>query len=107
MTTITKGMKLTRKIGTDYKAYEVVAVKNQKNISVRELGHRPSFNATEKSNQWELFSDASNPIIDLKYRNKGWNEEVVTDFGDDLIFKDDERWIIRFGIARHYFNYEF
>lgn len=67
---ITVGTGVTELMYSDRHPYEVVAVKDQKHISVRELAHRLKGEAY--SNDWELFSNEENPVRELTKRGKYW-----------------------------------
>ena len=68
------GTGMTRYSWSDRHAYEVIAVKDQKHVKVREYDHkRPD---TEKdysySNEWVLVSNVNNPVIEMVKRGKYW-----------------------------------
>ena len=125
---ITVGTGMTEYSWSDRHAYEVVAVKDQKHVSVRELGHKHKGEAF--TNDWELFSDETNPVRDMVKRGKYWYW-TVTATVDDLP-QDDEgllrvmlsgldvdvirtkgkqtkltRANVSFGVADYYYDYEF
>lgn len=55
---------------SDRKAYEVVAVEDQKHISIREYDVKAIGEAM--SNNWELISNEENSVIDLVKRGSFW-----------------------------------
>ena len=67
---ITVGTGVTEYFYSDRKAYEVVAVQDQKHITIRKLDHKLVGEAY--SNDWELISNENNPTIDLVKRGNGW-----------------------------------
>lgn len=90
---ITVGTGMTEYSWSDRHAYEVVAVRDQKHVSVRELGHKHVGEAF--SNDWELFPDETKPVRDMVKRGKYWYwtstvtiddlpEEPGTDFGSGI-----------------------
>ena len=60
---------------SDRHAYEVVAVKDQKHISIREYDHKKKSDIPF-SNDWELVSNESNHVVDLVKRGKYWYTAV-------------------------------
>lgn len=66
------GTGMTEYMWSDRHPYEVVAVKDQKHVSVREMGHKPSDKNTGFMNEWELFSDESKPIFEMAKRGNYW-----------------------------------
>lgn len=68
------GTGMTEYFWSDRHAYEVVAVKDQKHVSVREYDHeRPKDKKDYSySNEWVLVSNEKNPVIDLVKRGKYW-----------------------------------
>ena len=67
---ITVGTGVTEYFYSDRKAYEVVAVQDQKHITIRKLDHKPIGEAM--SNNWELISNENNPTTDLVKRGNSW-----------------------------------
>lgn len=55
---------------TDREAYEVIAVKDQKHITIRRLDHKLVGDAY--SNNWELSSNENNTAFDIVKRGKYW-----------------------------------
>jgi hypothetical protein len=66
---------------TDRKAYEVVAVKDQKHISIRRYDHKAK--GEPMSNDWELISNEDNPVIEMVKRGDYWYR-VMTATIDDV-----------------------
>lgn len=56
---------------SDRHAYEVIAVIDQKHVTIREYDHRHVGN-TPMDNNWELISNPENPTIDLVKRGNFW-----------------------------------
>lgn len=108
---------------TDRTPYEIVKVDNQKHIFIRELGHKKADNE-QYSNNWELYSDETNPVKELIYRNNSWKYVLryTKDSIKNLIFIDQKiydklqksgeavKYIkanITFGYADYYYDYSF
>jgi len=68
------GTGVTKYSWSDRHAYEVVAVKDQKHVTIREYDHkRPDDDKDYSySNDWVLVSNENNPTIDLTKRGKYW-----------------------------------
>lgn len=68
------GTGMTEYFWSDRHAYEVVAVKDQKHVSVREYDHKRPDDKKDYSysNDWVLVSNEKNPVIDLVKRGKYW-----------------------------------
>ena len=107
---------------SDRKAYEVVEVVDQKHVFIRE--YKAIAKGKAMSNQWELISDETKPIIELKFRYNQWNkvnkytEKYLIDspIQDPVIVKQIKAKgfcneynpiNISFGIADYYYDYEF
>ena len=126
------GTGMTEYSYSDRDAYEVVAVKDQKHITVREYDHRLKDGAPPYSNDWELISDPSKPECDMVKRGKYWYwvstvtlEDLsrikdqrdllslcVAGFDPDLIRKNGKqtryrRAKVSFGVADYYYDYSF
>lgn len=95
-TEIEVGTGMTEYFWSDRHAYEVVAVKDQKHVSVREYGHRHIGEGFQ--NDWELFPDETNPVRDLEKRGKYWYWVSVAAV-DDLPDEGDVEASIRFIMA--------
>lgn len=67
---ITVGTGVTEVMYSDRHPYEVVAVKDQKHITIRGLDHKLVGEAY--SNDWELISNEDNPEYELTKRGKSW-----------------------------------
>ena len=68
------GTGVTEYFYSDRHAFEVVAVKDQKHISIREYDHKSKGGAF--SNEWELISNEKNPVVDLVRRGAYWYTAV-------------------------------
>jgi len=122
---------------SDRDAYEVVAVKDQKHISIREYDHKHIGEGFQ--NNWELISNENNRVIDLVKRGNYWytkNTATIDDLNrynkadyanDDISFfnwffysgfnaetimkKGSQtkynRMNISIGVADYYYDYEF
>ena len=113
---------------SDREAYEVVAVKDQKHISIRRYDHKAV--GESMSNTWELISNENNAVIDIVKRGNCWYK-VKTATTEDLNSTDLNRrlWVcmnfdvdkikakgsqtkynkmnISIGVADYYYDYEF
>ena len=127
------GTGMTEYSWSDRHAYEVVAVKDQKHVTVREYDHKKKEGASWCQNDWELISNPENPEYDLAKRGKYWYwvctatkeglEEaekrpcgladlVVAGFDPDVIRAKGKqtkysRVKVSFGVAEYYYDYEF
>lgn len=127
--TIEVGTGVTEYMYSDRRAYEVVAVKDQKHVTIREYDHKLKGEAY--SNDWELISNENNPCIELVKRGNGWYV-AVTATTEHIECKDIDvtLWLcqngfdiekirqngkqtkyhkmnVSFGIADYYYDYEF
>lgn len=120
---------VTEYLWSDRKAYEVVDVKDQKHITIREYDHKLKGEAF--SNDWELISNEDNAKINLVKRGNGWYIEkvatieqaescdaktrlwvVMNGFDIDKIRKNGiqkkyQKMNISIGVADYYYDYEF
>lgn len=74
------GTGVTEYLYSDRLAYEVVEVRDQKHIAIREYDHRCVGGAY--SNDWELISNEDNPVIHLVKRGNYWYIEKVATVED-------------------------
>lgn len=74
---ITVGTGVTEFGYSDRHAYEVVAVKDQKHITIRQLDHKLIGEAY--SNEWELIPNEENPSVELVKRGAKWYSEQILD----------------------------
>lgn len=127
--TIEVGTGVTEYFYSDRKAYEVVEVKDQKHVAIREYDHKAKGEAF--SNDWELISNENNPVIELVKRGNRWYRSVTATI-DDVNNKDANvrLWValngfdvekikksgkqtkykkmdVSFGIADYHYDYEF
>lgn len=125
---ITVGTGMTEYYWSDRHAYEVVAIRDQKHVSVRELGHKHIGEAYQ--NDWELFPDETKPVRDMVKRGKYWYWSVtmkredlpedqdgllrvmVAGLDPDVIREKGKqtklsRANVSFGVADYYYDYEF
>lgn len=130
------GTGMTEYSWSDRHAYEVIAVKDQKHITVREYRAKHVGDAYE--NKWELISDPNNPEMNLTKRGNYWYWTVTVtadDIRDIEEQEGDEKirglvWLcnlgidkevvllkgkvtkyrrtnVSFGVADYYYDYEF
>lgn len=127
------GTGMTEYSYSDRHAYEVIAVKDQKHVTVREFDHRHVGDGY-MDNNWELISNPENPERKLEKRGDWWywvSEIIITEENrhqlDDPMTRlqlavagwDVEKLIakgkqsrrqrakVSFGVAEYYFDYEF
>lgn len=72
------GTGMTEYFWSDRHAYEVIAVKDQKHVTVREYDHKRPDDGKDYSysNEWVLVSNEKNPTKDLVKRGKYWYVET-------------------------------
>ena len=130
------GTGMTEYYWSDTHAYEVVEVKDQKHVAVREYDHKLKGGAY--SNDWELISNENKPIQYLTKRGDYWYWTVTVDKSildgienksaddrletmlflchnnidqDDLIKRGKvtryRKANVSFGVANYFFDYEF
>ena len=123
------GTGVTEYYYSDRRAYEVIEVKDQKHITIREYDHKLKGEAF--TNDWELVSNKNNRVIELVKRGNNWysaktatienieseNPETrlwvaLNGFDFDKIRKNGkqtkyEKRNISIGIADYYYDYEF
>lgn len=123
------GTGMTEYYYSDRKAYEVIDVKDQKHITVREYDHKAV--GEYASNGWQLVSNENNKCFDMVKRGDYWyrvktatlemlnspdkevywwilmnnfNTKKIREKGKDTKY---DRMNVSFGIAEYYFDYEF
>ena len=70
------GTGMTEYLWSDRNAYEVINVKDQKHVTVREYDHKKADNESY-SNNWELISNENNPTIEMVKRGNYWYSSVT------------------------------
>lgn len=130
------GMGATEYSWSDRYPYEVVAVKDQKHVTIRRMNHTPKPDSIPYSNEWVLTPDENAPTMEISKRGKYWYQVVeitpseakeILDSGDidsklwacannfnlpEIVAggktkKSYHRINISFGIAEYHFDYEF
>lgn len=130
------GTGMTKYSWSDRHAYEVIGVKDQKHVTVREYDHRKIGEQVLGNNHWELISNPENPTYDLCKRGKYWYVAVTitpqeakeilegndvdakiwachNDFNLPEIIESGKnktryhKWNVSFGVAEYYYDYEF
>lgn len=127
--TIEVGTGVTEYYYSDRLAYEVVAVKDQKHVTIRKYDHKAK--GEEFTNDWVLTSNENNPTIDLVKRGNYWYRAVTATIDD--VNNDDinvRLWVcqngfdvdkirqtgkqtkyhkmnVSFGVADYYYDYSF
>lgn len=128
------GMGVTEYNYSDREAYEVIAVKDQKHVSIRQYDHKLLGEAY--SNDWELISNENNPVIELVKRGNYWYSvvEITPEEAKEIYESDNFQWKlwaahndfdlqeiitsgkckkkyhrknVSFGKANYYYDYEF
>ena len=129
------GTGVTEYFYSDRHAYEVVEVKDQKHVSIREYDHKKKGD-TPMDNDWELISNEKNPVINLVKRGNRWYTAVsITPERAKEIYEgtdvEAKLWAchqnfdlpaiiasgkskttyhkrnVSFGVANYYYDYEF
>ena len=130
------GTGMTEYFWSDRHAYEVVAVQDQKHVSVREYDAIKADDIAY-SNNWKLVSNEKNPIVNLTKRGKYWYVMVTCtpEEARDILSKtdniDERIWAcncgfdleeiansnkpktkyfrrnVSFGVANYHYDYEF
>lgn len=95
------GTGMTKYSWSDRHAYEVVEVKNQQNVFVREYDAKGV--GVPMSNEWELISNPNNPVHELKFRYNHWYWVHTNRDGKKIYEKAN----VSFGVADYYYDYEF
>lgn len=125
------GTGVTEYFYTDRHAYEVIEVKDQKHITIREYDHKRIGEPCYGSNDWELISNENNPTLELVKRGNYWygvatvtkeeweqadNDQklriVVGGFDPQKIMDKGKqtkyyKHNISFGVAEYYYDYSF
>ena len=132
--TIEVGTGVTEYYWSDCLAYEVVGVKDQKHVTIREYDHKKADDIPYHNN-WILISNPEKPEINLTKRGKYWYStktvtreelETIEATGNKLALFDllsggfdadkirekgkqttYKRMNVSFGVAEYYYDYEF
>ena len=99
------GTGMTEYLWSDTHPYEVVEVKDQKHIKVREMGHK--LVGEPFSNDWEVFPDDERPVQAMQKRGNYWY--FVNEYKDEdgKTRRAYHRANVSFGVARYYYDYSF
>lgn len=128
---ITVGMGMTEFHYSDRTPYEVIEVKDQKHVTVRELDHKHIGDGV-MDNNWELISNEENPTYAMTKRGQywyftatwtaeevdrliddrdkialiinGWDLDKIKEKGSQTKYR---RANVSFGQADYYYDYEF
>ena len=130
------GTGVTEYLWSDRHAYEVVEVKDQKHVKIREYDHKSKRAGESYSNDWELISNENNPVIELAKRGNYWYSvvKITVDMAKEIFEGNDidaklwachnnfnlpeiiasgkdktayHRRNVSFGVASYYYDYEF
>ena len=96
------GTKLTEYSYSDRTPYEVVNIKDSKNILVRKLDHQKA-DDIPMSNNWKLISNPENNSRELVYRYNHWYWKL-RNYNNKYFYSKAN---VSFGVADYYFDYEF
>ena len=123
------GTGMTEYLWSDRHPYEVIAVQDQKHVTVRRMKHKRIGKPYE--NKWELFSDENGAEINMVKRGNYWYASVTATadmledsnidtriwlvqngFNPETIKKQGKqtkyhRMNVSFGRAEYYYDYEF
>ena len=107
--TIKVGTGMTRYSWSDCYPYEVVAVKDQKHVTVRRMDHKAD---TTKSlgmghQNWVLTSDPNAPTMDMVKRGNYWYHPRKWTDDDGKTHTSYDRMNVSFGVAKYYYDWEF
>lgn len=134
VTEITVGTPMTVYFWSDRHAYEVVEVRDQKHVSVREYDVKAI--GLPMSNEWEYISNPENPVKRMARRGKYWyweyliTKDILKDYDDaekgwrvqmylaqNGVTREDlerrgtirkyDRANVSFGVRDYYYDYEF
>lgn len=94
------GMGATEYCWSDRHAYEVVAIKDDRHITVRRLDYkRVDENGMSDSQDYEFYSNENNRTCELFLTKQGtWKERIGRSLGCN---------IFGIGVAREYYDYSF
>lgn len=95
------GTMMTEYLYSDRNVYEVIEVKNQKCVKVRQMSarHKVAFS----NDNVELYSDKNNRVKELVYRYNNWYEKYV-DYSGKVCY---DKVKVVFGRADYYYDFEF
>lgn len=95
------GTMMTEYLYSDRNVYEVIEVKNQKCVKVRQMSarHKVAFS----NDNVELYSDKNNRVKELVYRYNNWYEKYV-DYSGKVCYNKVK---VVFGRADYYYDFEF
>lgn len=94
------GTKATEYLYSDRYVWEVIEVKSQKDIVLRQMSAKAK---ASYSNEWELYSDKNNRVIEVVFRYNNWYEKYV-DYSGKVCY---DKIKIVFGRADYYYDYSF
>ena len=74
---------------SDVHPYEVIAVKDQKHITIRKMDHKAA--GPCYTNEWELISNEHNPVYELTKRGKYWYRvyKITSEEMESILSGDD------------------
>lgn len=94
------GTKVTEYLYSDRNVWEVIEVKSQKNVILRKMSAKAK---TIYSDEWELYSDENNRVIEVVFRYNNWYEKYV-DYSGKVCY---DKIKLVFGRADYYYDYSF
>lgn len=92
------GTGMTEYSYSDRHAYEVIAVKDQKHITVRELDHVHEGNGC-MDNRWQLVSNEENPAREMEKRGNTWYYTTTLTVNDIEGIEEDFEFQLRVALA--------
>ena len=83
-----------------YNIYKCLFTDKQKNVILRKMSAKAK---ASYSNEWELYSDKNNRVIEVVFRYNNWYEKYV-DYSGKVCY---DKIKIVFGRADYYYDYSF
>lgn len=98
------GTMMTEYLYSDRNVWEVIEVKNQKCVKVRQMSarHKVAFS----NDNVELYSDKNNRVMELVFRYGSWYEKYSCSDNNTDYVKYDKVKVV-FGRADYYYDFEF
>ena len=94
------GTKVTEYLYSDRNVWEVIEVKSQKDIVLRQMSAKAK---ASQSNEWVLFSDKNNRVVEVVFRYNNWYKKYI-DYSGKVCY---EKIKLVFGRVDYYYDYSF
>ena len=94
------GTKVTEYLYSDRNVWEVIEVKSQKDIVLRQMSAKAK---AIYSDEWDLFSDKNNRVIEVVFRYNNWYKKYINYSGKVCY----EKIKLVFGRVDYYYDYSF